>query len=144
MAIAATPHSANATAAPVTRRRLLASLGSIIALPFLPRTPSIVRRGALIQTSPVAGFQYHEGERVWPRLCVGDPLSLVRESANKHDPRAVRIDWSGHKLGYVPRLENTAVAQMLDRGAPLEARILRLTETLDPWKRVQFRVELKL
>jgi hypothetical protein len=73
----------------------------------------------------------------------GDPLTLVREPANPYDPKAVRVDWQGQKLGYVPRLENTAVAQMLDRGERLTARIVRLQESADPWERMRFFVELE-
>lgn len=61
----------------------------------------------------------------------------MREPQNPYDPRAVRVDWRGHKLGYVPRIENTAVAQMLDRGERLTARILQLRESHDPWERVR-------
>jgi len=98
----------------------------------------------LVQSSPVAGFQFHEGKQVWDQLKVGDALTLVREPANPHDARAVRVEWNGHMLGYVPRVENDAVARQLDRGNKLEARIVRLTRHRDPWKRIEFEVFLKL
>jgi hypothetical protein len=98
----------------------------------------------LIQSSPVAGFQFHEGKRLWNQLNVGDALMLVREPGNPHDARAVRIEWNGHMLGYVPRAENDAVARQLDRGNKLEARIVRLTKHRDPWKRIEFEVFLRL
>ena len=98
----------------------------------------------LIQSSPVAGFQFHEGKRLWDQLKVGDALTLVREPGNPHDARAVRVEWNGHMLGYVPRAENDAVARQLDRGNKLEARIVRLTKHRDPWKRVEFEVFLRL
>ena len=98
----------------------------------------------LVQSSPVAGFQFHEGKQVWDQLEVGDALTLVREPANPHDARAVRVEWNGHMLGYVPRAENDAVARQLDRGNKLEARIVRLTKHRDPWKRIEFEVFLKL
>jgi HIRAN domain len=98
----------------------------------------------LIQSSPVAGFQFHEGKQLWDQLKVGDALTLVREPANPHDARAVRVEWNGHMLGYVPRAENDAVARQLDRGNKLEARIVRLTKHRDPWKRIEFEVFLKL
>ena len=98
----------------------------------------------LIQSSPVAGFQFHEGKRVWDQLKVGDALALVRQPDNAHDARAVRVEWNGHLLGYVPRAENDAVARQLDRGNKLEARIVRLTKHRDPWKRIEFEVFLKL
>jgi hypothetical protein len=31
------------------------------------------------------------------------PLTLVREPTNPRNPQAVRIDWRGRKLSYVPR-----------------------------------------
>ena len=98
----------------------------------------------LIQSSPVAGFQFHEGKRLWDQLKVGDALALVREPGNAHDARAVRVEWNGHLLGYVPRAENDAVARQLDRGNKLEARVVRLTKHRDPWKRIEFEVFLKL
>jgi hypothetical protein len=100
------------------------------------------RRRVLIQHSPLAGFQYHAGAALWPRLAVGQPLALVREPANRHDERAVRIDWRGHKLGYLPRAQNTAVAQMLDRGEQMRARIAQLRTSPDPWERVTIEVFL--
>jgi len=98
----------------------------------------------LVQRSPVAGFQFHEGRRVWDELRVGDALALVREPDNAHDARAVRIEWHGHMLGYVPRAENQALARQLDLGNALEARIVRLTRHRDPWKRIEFEVFLRL
>ena len=98
----------------------------------------------LIQSSPLAGFQFREGKQLWGQLNVGDPLTLVREPGNPHDPRAVRVERNGHMLGYVPRAENDAVARQLDRGNKLEARIVRLTKHRDPWKRIEFEVFLRL
>ena len=98
----------------------------------------------LIQSSPVAGFQFHEGKQVWDQMKVGDALALVREPTNPHDARAVRVEWNGHMLGYVPRAENEAVARQLDLGNKIEARIVRLTKHRDPWKRIEFEVFLRL
>lgn len=99
-----------------------------------------VGSGILIQDSPLAGFQFHAGKAVWKSLRVGDELTLVREPDNRYDPRAVRVDWQGHKLGYVPRRENADVARLMDRGAPLAARISRLATSRNPWERVRFEV----
>ncbi len=52
------------------------------------------------------------------------------------------MNWRGVKLGYVPRRDNTAVAQMLDRGEPLCARISRLSESSNPWERVEMEIRL--
>jgi hypothetical protein len=75
---------------------------------------------------------------------VGDALALIREPDNPHDPQAVRVEWHGRKLGYVPRKENEAVARQLDHGNRLQARIVRLSKHRDPWKRIEFEVYLEL
>lgn len=98
----------------------------------------------LLQDSPLAGFQYHAGKLVWRELKVGDALALVREPDNPHDARAVRVEWRGQKLGYVPRRENADVARLLDNGQLLTARISRLAEGRDPWSRIRFEVVLSM
>jgi hypothetical protein len=98
----------------------------------------------VVQDSPLAGFQYHAGKKLWPQMQVGDALTLVREPDNRHDARAVRVEWQGHKIGYVPRRENADVARMLDAGQILLARIVRLAEVRDPWSRVRFEIVIPL
>jgi hypothetical protein len=98
----------------------------------------------LLQDSPLAGFQYHSGKAMWPQMRVGDSLTLVREADNPYDGKAVRVEWQGHKIGYVPRRENADVARFLDRGQTLEARIARLAEVRDPWSRVRFEILVPL
>ncbi|PKO46836.1 MAG: HIRAN protein [Betaproteobacteria bacterium HGW-Betaproteobacteria-22] len=93
-----------------------------------------------LQTSPIAGFQYHQGEILWTQLAINQPLQLVREENNKYDNRAVLIEWQGHKLGYLPKLDNAAVSQLLDRGEKLEAVIAKLQASSNPWERVKVEV----
>jgi len=98
----------------------------------------------LVQSSPLAGSQYYGADILWPAMQPGDALTLHREPDNRHDPRAVRIEWRGAKLGYLPRRENAAVAAALDRGEQLEARISRLTRDKNPWRRVEVQVWVRL
>ena len=98
----------------------------------------------LLQSSPLAGFQYHDGKRLWSQMKVGDSLVLVRERENRHDRNAVRVEWQGHMLGYVPRADNATVSRLLDRGTWLEARIVRLQDSSNPWERVLFEVYVGL
>lgn len=97
----------------------------------------------VVQSSPLAGWRYAEAAAVWPELKVGEPLDLVREADNPHDANAVRVQWRGRKLGYVPRRQNAAIAWGLDRGAPLRARVSRMTEHANPAKRLEFEVFLE-
>lgn len=102
------------------------------------------RNHILIQHSPIAGFQYYAGEQIWPQIKRHQALRLTREVDNKHDIRAVAVYWRQHKLGYLPRVENTAVAQLLDRGEPLTVRIAQLETSANPWKRMSVAVWLRV
>lgn len=94
----------------------------------------------VVQSSNLAGFRYHAAAEVWRELRVGDSLELAREPDNPHDANAVTVSWRGHKLGYVPRRENEALAWSLDRGHSLRARISRLTQHPNPARRIEFEV----
>ena len=98
----------------------------------------------LVQSSPLAGSQYYAMAEVWHLIRPGDRLTLVREPGNRHDRNAVRVDWNGQQIGYVPRAENRAVARALDAGETLEARVARLRDDPNPWRRVEIEVYLKL
>ncbi|MEO7742108.1 MAG: HIRAN domain-containing protein [Usitatibacter sp.] len=90
----------------------------------------------LLMSCRVAGFQHHLGIRFLPQLRKGDLLTLRREPGNRHDPRAIRVEWRGAILGYVPREANFAAAQLMDRGTPLNARIGELHAGGDPRQRL--------
>jgi len=97
----------------------------------------------LVQSSPLAGYRYGEAAAVWPLLRIGEPLELVREAENPNDANAVRVDWRGRKLGYVPKRENAALAWGMDRGTPLRARVSRLVEHPNRARRIEFEVYLE-
>lgn len=94
----------------------------------------------LVQSSPLAGFQYYAGGVRWDAMNVGDALMLIREPDNPHDPNAIRVEWRGEKLGYLPRAENRSVAREMDRGGRVEGRIAALRVADNPWKRVLIEV----
>ena len=112
----------------------------LLALPWAPPLFAQVSAHILLQDSPLAGFQYHAGKALWPQMKAGDALTLIREPDNPHDAKAVRVEWQGHKIGYVPRRENADVARFIDGGRALTARITRLAEVRDPWARVRFEI----
>jgi hypothetical protein len=94
----------------------------------------------LVQSSPLAGFRYYAGEALWQEIREGDRLALVREADNPHDANAVRIEWRGQKLGYLPRAENRTVAAALDAGEAVDARIAKMRQHRNPWQRVLIEV----
>ena len=121
------------------------ALGLALSIWLLAQSPASAESiKILVQSSPLAGSQYYSANRVWGEIRIGDRLSLVREQDNRHDRNAVRVEWNGQKLGYVPRAENRAVAQALDAGERLEARVAGLRDDPDPWRRIEFEIFLVL
>ncbi len=118
----------------------LAALGS----PLAAALAQPVHARIVVQSSPLAGFRHYEAPNLWQEVRVGDELALVREPDNAHDRNAVRVEWRGFKLGYVPRAENEAVARQLDRGTRLVARISRIQHTRAPNRRIEFEIHLPL
>lgn len=112
--------------------------GAQEAAPTSLRQPQPHTLRILVQSSPLAGFQYHEAGAIWHEMKAGDALQLRREPDNAHDAHAIRVEWRGRMLGYLPRAENRAVATQMDRpgGDRIEARIARLREHPNPWQRV--------
>jgi hypothetical protein len=120
------------------KRTLLFALLALLCAP--PGRPAAGEVRVLVQSSPLAGFKYHQAPEVWRRMRVGDALQLEREPDNPHDPRAISVQWRGHKLGYVPRAQNAALAWAMDRGEQLNARVSRLQPHRNPRQRVEFEV----
>ena len=119
---------------------------AVLAL-LLAGAPAIAQHSEvrmLVQSSPLAGFRYYDAKQVWDDMQVGDVLTLVREPHNAYDGNAVRVEWRTHKLGYVPRTDNRAVAHHMDRGGQVEARISKLQPHRNPRQRIEFEVLVRL
>jgi hypothetical protein len=98
----------------------------------------------VVQHAPLAGFVYYDGKAVWDRMKAGDRLSLVREPANPHDQNAIRLEWQGHMLGYVPRRDNADLARQMDHGARAEARITALNKAPNGRHRISYEIYVPL
>ena len=116
-------------------------LAAFVTATILGSVSALAAEAAIIvQRSPLAGFRHYDGIEVWRDMKSGDRLELVREPENPYDAGAIRVEWRGHKLGYVPRHDNAAVARQLDRGTPLEARVAALRENRNRSVRIEFEV----
>lgn len=113
-----------------------------IALTALLATPCARAAEAVIivQRSPLAGFRHYAGGEALRELKPGDRLELVREPANPYDVNAVRVEWRGVKLGYVPRRDNAAVARQMDRGVALAARLAGARQNRNRSVRLEFEI----
>ena len=122
--------------------RVLAFGAGLAALAAQAAEVPVTESRLILQTSPVAGFQYHAGRALFALMAPGQALMLHREPSNPYDPRAVRVEWYGAQIGYAPRADNVDLARLMDRGAKVEARILHLQKSRDPWKRVMMEIYL--
>lgn len=122
----------------LTRRTVcfICSLACALEALAAPAADAVI----VVQRSPLAGLRHYDAGGVWREMSPGDRLELVREPDNPYDANAIRIEWRGRKLGYLPRRDNTAVARQLDRGTALEARVARLKENRNRSVRLEFEV----
>jgi len=124
-------------------QRIVAVLSALVLASVVLAEPAPKAR-VLVQTTLAAGLRHYEAKAVWDRLQPGDPLELVRESANPHDRNAVRVDWDGHVLGYLPQADNADVARQLDRGQLLRARIAKLAKYRNHRRKLEVEIYIEL
>ena len=98
----------------------------------------------VVQHAPLAGFVYYDGKDVWDRMKKGDRLTLLREPTNPHDANAIRIEWQGHMIGYVPRRDNIDIARQMDHGAPVDARVTELNRAANGRRRISYEISVPL
>ncbi len=112
----------------------------------MQEAPSDLRANVriLLQNSPLAGSQFYDLKNFTEKMQLNDSLKLVREPENRYDKWAIRVEWQGNKLGYVPRRENQSIAEIMDQGAFLGAKISALRVHENPWKRLEFEIFLSL
>ncbi|AXS78938.1 HIRAN domain-containing protein [Dechloromonas sp. HYN0024] len=115
-----------------------------ISLAFWLNTAHADSIRILVQNSPLAGSQYYALGDFWTRIKLGDRLELIREANNRHDRNAIRVNWNGHQLGYVPLAENPALAAAMDAGERLSGRVSGLSDNKNPWQRLAFEVFIEL
>ena len=124
--------------------RVLITFLLLVLTPIAAPPAARAQASIIVQQSPLAGFQFYDGKALWDEMKPGDLLTLVREHDNPHDANAVRVEWNGNLLGYIPRRDNADVARQMDRGAAVKARIVKLTQARNPWQRVLFEVYVDL
>ena len=126
---------------PFPSRSLFALLATLVLAGSWPARAQEV--SLLIQRSTLAGYRYHQAPALAAALKLGETLDLVREPDNPHDANAVRVEWQGRKLGYVPRASNAALAWAMDSGETVIARVAREETPRRARRRVVFEVLLR-
>lgn len=68
----------------------------------------------LLLDHAVAGLHHHVDRSTVDDMREGHELTLTREPSNPYDRNAVRIDWRGVKIGYVPAAFSSIISALLD------------------------------
>jgi hypothetical protein len=85
----------------------------------------------------LAGFSFYEGVLAFEHLKIGTELSLKPDPENRYDKYAVEVYYKDHKLGFIPRQMNRAIAKLLKAGINcFEARVQWLDGEAHPENQV--------
>ena len=108
------------------RRNILLGTGGALAAVALARPAALAAPKAevMLLSTYVAGTAYHDAAVAASTLRPGEPVTLQREQRNDYDRRSIAVRTrAGVKLGYVPRADNQALANLMDAGFDLTARL---------------------
>lgn len=91
-----------------------------------------------VYKGPVTGLSHHNYKKVCEHLHVGHILLVNRDKMNPYDVNATGLFYSGYQVGWVPKAMNSVVAQAVDQGHILEARIIRHKEFCGDYSNILF------
>lgn len=94
-----------------------------------------------ILESYIAGLPYYQCNEVINELANATTISLRREASNPHDKNAIELFYKNTKLGYVPKVNNVALAALLDDKRELTACITDIDDKTY-YREVKFAVYL--
>lgn len=97
----------------------------------------------LMDQFKVAGYQFHDGDRIINQLEPGDLLELIPEPDNEHDKNAIRIGLGDIKIGYVPMVDNRLLSELLRNDIKLHCVVYDAEPEKDPWDRLEVQVYLE-
>jgi len=111
---------------------------------MMKHEPQIDMRSKHVMDFYIAGFTYWEGIFVAQQLKVCDRLELRLECDNPYDPNAVALYYQGNKLGYIPRIYNTEISQLLYFGHEnFETIISQIDLEKHPERQVRVAIRLR-
>lgn len=91
----------------------------------------------------VAGTSYIEDiEILEPELIKGTHLKFFREAKNYYDERAILIKYYDKKIGYIPKISNEILANLMDAGK-LVYGVVDYSKLRDDWLQIRINVFLR-
>src|SRR5690554_56284 len=110
------------------RSDFIKSLGLGASSLVLPKDDNslLVKNPVKIYNNYVKGLPHYEFKHIRKQLKKNSPLLLKREVSNLYDSFAIQVYFEQYKLGYLAAYENIVLANMLDNGVSLQARVSML------------------
>jgi hypothetical protein len=91
----------------------------------------------------VAGYQYYDGTKFEAFIREGEQIHLIREPDNRFDDNAVAVYFKHIKLGYVPRINNTVIVNLIDSGCKITGIISDIYKYNPTWERIWIKLNLE-
>lgn len=88
----------------------------------------------------VAGFQYHDGEKVKSALRRGLVLTLKRDIQNEKSKTAVKILLNDSFLGFIPSEISSIISQNLDSNDDLFAFVISFDDNETPYYKLKIKI----
>lgn len=138
MAYSATTQPDASTLATITQAQQLGLVGaSTLSVP-MPFESKIV----LLESIRVAGASHAPDIDVTMRQMPDEAqLNLVREPDNQADSWAIRVEYDGKRIGYIPADKNEVLARLMDGGKTLGGELVS-RELRGTWWNVHMEVYL--
>jgi len=86
----------------------------------------------IICTLAGASFRPAEAKAALRTAAIGDVVSLEPDPENEYDAFAVKVIFAGHHIGFIPRSDNTVIAEALTSGDEFSASIVAFESALKP------------
>jgi hypothetical protein len=114
---------------PTSRRDFLGGMTRLVPLTLIfaapiKRSDQNLKSPYYLQSCWIAGARYYEASHFIGRIRAGDSVMLRAEPDNPHDEFAIEILWQGHKLGYIPRQNNTVLRHLLRQHATVTGNVM--------------------
>lgn len=101
---------------------------------ILPANNLLSSKPVKVYDNYVRGLQYFQYATIKNQLKENDPVELLREPENLQDKFAIQVNFNQLRLGYIAAFENVVLANMMDAGVELSARISQINLLKDPWR----------
>jgi len=84
----------------------------------------VFRKDMLALSCLVAGTSFRSLKETEPLINLQTVFKLKREQDNEFDKKAVAIYFDNEKIGYVPKVKNEVIANLMDAGKKFSAKLI--------------------